>query len=313
MRRTLASARAVSAWLLSVAATTVLPVSADAHGVAGARVFISTLTIDDPAVADEASLPTFSFEPNANGGAQQYQSNLNVELDKRITDNFGVGVNYGFSRTTTQGEKTRGGFQNLVITPKYQAYISPEHEFMLAVGIGQSIGGTGKISAGADHYGTTTPTLYWGKGFGDLPIGYLRPLALTGTIGYGIANVHFEDNDNGGNNGNDNAWIGGLSLQYSMPYLRSQVRDLGLPEFVNRLTPVVELAWTSSASRPSLTPTQYTLAPGFAYSGDTFQLAAEMLVPLNGQSGTSIGLIAQFHVYFDDLFPDSLGKPLLQW
>ena len=34
-----------------------------AHGFAGPHMFISTLLIDDPNVADEASLPTFSFLP----------------------------------------------------------------------------------------------------------------------------------------------------------------------------------------------------------------------------------------------------------
>jgi hypothetical protein len=33
---------------------------AGAHAVAGARVFVNTLLIDDPGVADEASLPVLS-------------------------------------------------------------------------------------------------------------------------------------------------------------------------------------------------------------------------------------------------------------
>jgi len=32
-----------------------------------------------------------------------------------------------------------------------------------------------------------TPTIYFGKGLGDLDIGYLRPLAISGTFGYLIA------------------------------------------------------------------------------------------------------------------------------
>jgi hypothetical protein len=36
-------------------------------------------------------------------------------------------------------------------------------------------------------------------------------------------------------------------------------------------------------------------------------------VPLHGRSGTSIGFIAQFHLYFDNLFRNNLGKPLLKW
>ena len=43
--------------------------------------------------------------------------------------------------------------------------------------------------------------------------------------------------------------------QYSMRYLQTQVKDLGLPEFVNRLTPVVEMAWSSPASSPSQSST----------------------------------------------------------
>ncbi len=41
---------------------------ARAHGFAGDHMFISTLLIDDPNVADEASLPTFSFLPQDAGG-----------------------------------------------------------------------------------------------------------------------------------------------------------------------------------------------------------------------------------------------------
>ena len=34
--------------------------SADAHGIAGNRFFVGTLTFDDPSVADEAVVPNFS-------------------------------------------------------------------------------------------------------------------------------------------------------------------------------------------------------------------------------------------------------------
>jgi hypothetical protein len=298
-------------------------IQAEAHGVAGARVFINTLTIDDPAVADEAALPTFSWQPNANGGARQNEYVVNVELDKRITEHFGLALNYGATALTTQGAKTHSGAQNLEITAKYQAYTNDEHEFIVSLGVIQEVGGTGNVAAGADTYGSTMPTIYFGKGLGDLPIGYLRPLALTGTLGYSVASVGLKtittiDSDSGigqvgYSNGNNNAWTGGLALQYSLRYLESQVKDFGLPDWVNRLTPVVELTWTSAASRPSQTLTSYQLAPGFAYGGNAFQIAAELLIPLNAAAGTSIGFIAQFHLYFDDLFPNSLGKPLVNW
>lgn len=48
-------------------------------------------------------------------------------------------------------------------------------------------------------------------------------------------------------------------------------------------------------------------------SGGSFQVAAEWLVLLHGQSGMSVGFIARFRLYFGDLFPNSLGKPLQKW
>ncbi len=110
----------------------------------------------------------------------------------------------------------------------------------------------------APYLTTTTaappgPTLYFGKGFGDLPIGAARPLSLTGELTYTIADKKLKVDSFGNplNNGSPNTWSGGLSLQYSIRYLSSQVKDYGLPTFVNRLTPVVELAWSSPASQPS--------------------------------------------------------------
>src|SRR5450432_3933117 len=81
---------------------------ARAHGVAGARLFISTMLIDDPAVADEATLPMFFWlpQPESPGtpATQQYQ--LNFEWDKRITENFGFAIGGGYSWLRTPGAKT---------------------------------------------------------------------------------------------------------------------------------------------------------------------------------------------------------------
>jgi hypothetical protein len=68
-----------------------------AHGFAGPHMFISTLLIDDPNVADEASLPTFTFLPQpTNGGPAPGQYSLESEFDKRITENFGFSFNDGY-------------------------------------------------------------------------------------------------------------------------------------------------------------------------------------------------------------------------
>ena len=185
---------------------------------------------------------------------------------------------------------------------------------MLSVGINREFGRTGTISIGADTVSTTTPSITFGKGLGDLPIRVLRPLAITGQLGYAITErglKRFPDGrDNGGH---ENRWIGGIGIQYSIPYLQSQVKDYGLPGWLANLTPMLEIAWSSPANRPSTLPMQLMIAPGVAYSGDWYQVTAELLIPANRGTGRNIGVVAEFHVFLDDLFPKSVGTPVTNW
>src|SRR5260370_16013718 len=72
---------------------------AAAHGVAGKRVFPTTLTIDDPAVADEASLPTIQSQRHgaSDSSPASRETDITAEYDKRITEHLGVAVNYGYA------------------------------------------------------------------------------------------------------------------------------------------------------------------------------------------------------------------------
>ena len=295
------------------------------HAVCGARIFPVTLTLDDPGVADEASIPTFTWQRSGAGGGTgpTNQYHFGFEYDKRITTNLGLALNYGGTIQQTAGDKTRTGFQNLFATLKYATCVSPEHEFQLGVGLQREFGGTGTLAIGADAYGSTAPTLYAGKGLGDLPIGSLRALAITGEFSYSIADrslkaTQVTDPDTGlmslqYNNGNPNSWFGGVSVQYSLPYLQSQVMDYGLPPVLGRLTPIVEITWSSPATKPNTQGTTWTVAPGVLYSGDWYQFGIEALIPANRAAGTNVGVIAQFHVFLDDLFPNTLGKPVVEW
>ena len=49
------------------------------------------------------------------------------------------------------------------------------------------------------------------------------------------------------------------------------------------------------------------------WTGRYYSISAEVLWPLNGASGHNIGVVGQFHLYFDDLFPNTLGKPISEW
>jgi hypothetical protein len=34
------------------------------------------------------------------------------------------------------------------------------------------------------------------------------------------------------------------------------------------------------------------------------------MIPVNRQSGTSVGVIGQLHFFLDDIFPTTLGRPI---
>ena len=89
------------------------------------------------------------------------------------------------------------------------------------------------------------------------------------------------------------------------------MQDLGFPNFVNRLIPLVEFKLeTQVANFNGEERTTGTVNPGVIYVADKYQLGVEAIVPVNRPSGDGVGVIGQLHLYFDDIFPNSLGRPL---
>jgi len=286
---------------------------AHAHGIAGDRIFPATLTIDDPAVGDELTVPTFVYQPQSgSGGSPETNSyNYGFEWDKTITEHVGIAINDGYSVIRQQGANSLYGWNDLVTTLKYQFFENDPHEILMSVGVQREWGGTGALRIGSDATGWTQPTLYAGKGLGDLPesLGLLRPLAITAELGYQLSDVPTATGP-GGLSHNPNVWNIGGSVQYSLQYLNSQVKDYGLPEFVNHLIPLVELAYSTPASTGYGTTTTGTIAPGVLYEGSYYQIGAEALIPATKASGTRTGLLVQLHFYLDDVFPTTIGKPV---
>ena len=162
----------------------VLPnASALAHGFAGQRFFPATIATDDPFVSDELSAPTVSTVRNS-GECGGQEIDTSIDVSKRITPNFGL----GFAQTWQHFSNAPSGFGNLELSAKYQLLVDAPHEALLAVGVDAEVGGTGARKVGADRFSTVTPTLFFGKGMGDLPdsMKWLKPLAVTGTLGFGF-------------------------------------------------------------------------------------------------------------------------------
>lgn len=83
---------------------------AHAHAVAGDRVFVNTLLIDDPGVGDEANLPAFSV---SSPDGKSTETDLNFEYDKTILSNLGIGAGTDWNWTTVDADdngKSHGGW-----------------------------------------------------------------------------------------------------------------------------------------------------------------------------------------------------------
>ena len=288
-----------------------------AHGTAGKRFFPATLTTEDPFVADELSLPTIStIKTPASGDAPATrETNFSVDVSKRITENLGVGFGATYKQLRPDGGDTQRGFDNAAASVKYKFYQSNEHETILSAGVDWDIGGSGSKRVGAESFSTVTPALFFGKGFGDLPDSamYLRPIALTGSVGIGIPNRANRSslNDDGDVviERHPHLLKLGFAVEYSLPYLQAFVKDVGLREPFNQLIPVVEFALTTPLDRGG-GPTTGTINPGILWAGRYMQLGLEAVVPINHQTGSRVGWIAQIHFFLDDIFPTTIGKPI---
>jgi hypothetical protein len=292
-----------------------LPASnALAHCIVGARFFPAMLATDDPCVADEMSLPTVQYN-SANPSGRE--NDVGADFSKRITENFGITVSSTWTRVSPPADPNNNspvgyGFQNLVTTAQFQLLKDPTHELALLAGVIFSWGSSGAAGVGATPWSLIAPTGYFGKGFGDLPdgAGFLRAFAVTGQVSYEIPTTSF-DPVAGSPVPQNVLW--GTSLQFSMPYLKANVVDLRLPDFINHLIPIVEAQFARPVANNIGIDnvTIGTVNPGVIWVGSYFQVGVEAIVPINRASGTGVGAIAQLHLYLDDIFPNSIGQPLL--
>jgi hypothetical protein len=70
--------------------------------------------------------------------------------------------------------------------------------------------------------------------------------------------------------------------------------------------PLVEV----SGDTPRHGKTSVTVLPGIAYVGDTYQFAAELIVPFNREAGRGVGFKVNLLLFIDDLVPSIFGKPV---
>jgi len=304
-----------------IAAAVILatPIASQAHGFAGKRFFPATPTTEDPFVADELSLPTITRQRFGASGDEpgSRETDFAVDMSKRITERLGIGFGATYKQVEPAGGERQRGFDNFAASVKYQFFTDAEHEAIVSAGVDWDIGGSGTRRVGAESFSTLTPAIFFGKGFGDLPEDwrYARPFALTGSIGVGFptrsSTTTVSDDGEESVERHPHTLQWNFALEYSIPYLQSFVKDAGIGAPFDRMFPVVEFAMSTPLDR-GRGGTTGTINPGVLWAGQYAQVSLEAVIPVNDRSGKGVGWLAQLHFFLDDLYPNSIGRPLVR-
>jgi hypothetical protein len=273
--------------VLTLAIAGLTPTTGNAYTAAGDRNFPATLILPQVGPSD-ASWGNISTQPMAKGQLTEFTGTYN----KLITEQLGIQFKGGITRQASVNRT-----QNFNVLLQYEALVNQPHEFLLSVQVGHSFG-----AHTAPPRPTTTPAVTFAKGLGDLPIGYWRPLAITGFAGYQVAE-----------GARTNVFQTGFSVQYSIPYLLSKVANVDLPPVLRGMTPITEVLFSTPVGHiyGQGTSTTLLVAPGISYTrGRGWELGIEAMIPTTTATGSGVGVIAQLVIQLDYLLPDSVGRPI---
>jgi len=271
--------------------------NAAAHGIAGNRLFVGTLSFDDPAVADEFSTTLSRFKQLVPGGAA-IDTTIDGEFSRLLTPDLALQGDTTWINRAGGGVSSAAGFDTTQIGLKGLLLRDDFHETLLSAGLGWGLpGGSRQLGAHA----TIEPGIFFGRGFGDLPdsLSALRPFAISGAVSIEHPTVSEPNSD---------VLHWGVSLQFSTYYLTSRFTPGHLPaeEPLFQWVPLVEV----SGDTPRHGKTSVTVLPGIAYVGATYQVVAELIVPLNREAGRGAGVKVNLLLFIDDLVPSIFGKPV---
>lgn len=274
-----------------------------AHGVIGKLFLPSTLALDDPFVSDEFDLLSVNRAPQDKEGRE---TSFGFEIGKRLTPDLGIGVGWEYLLFDPResGVRSTSGSANPEFSVKYTLLKSPAHEGIIGMGLGVEAGGVGPKRV-AERVWTISPTLLFGKGLGDLPdsLRYLKPFAITGQ--FAVNNPANRFTGSGEDRERNATTIDyGTAILYSVPYLQSFVKDVGISAPFDRMFPIVEFNFSANVSKPAKGQTTAFANPGIIWAGRYVELGLEAQVPMNTVSGKNVGIRGLIHIFLDDLFPN---------
>ena len=110
------------------------------------------------------------------------------DYSKTLTERLGIQLEGGLTQLDRLHTSSVTGAQNFGVLLQYEVILDPPHEFVLSVEADQNLGGTGSQHLRTNFQQSATQLgVSFAKGLGDLPIGYWRPLAITGFTGFQVA------------------------------------------------------------------------------------------------------------------------------
>jgi hypothetical protein len=286
------------------------------HGTVGDYTFIEPLVAEDANPKNEFKM----LRPGWVRGAEGREFGLGFSLEKTIVPapdwmSDGVPTGGGIVSVELAGSwnysspsegPPASGFGALEIMPKWAFLTLPEREMRLSVALEMDIP-VGNAAVEEQHHTQMGPVFLWAKGFGrDFPetglLKYLRPLAIQGDFGFvpalGGATWHemFADN----------------VIEYSLPYLSNNVKDIGLPWPIRNMYPFVEFNYNQLTRGPSgETFPQINITPGVAFMNYYLEIAVGTQLALNqatvpNDHASVLGLV---DLFIDDIIPATRWTP----
>ena len=255
-------------------------------------------------------LPSSTYPPV--NGPQTYE--WNFFYGKRITADLEVSIDSTFLH---QINPRLNGWEGVETEVKNQVMVNTEHEFVVSIGVSQVWGASGTNNI-APQFTTITPKAFIGKGFGDMEAEWLRPFAITGEVDYDVPTVPQVFTNGVLTQQNPTTLDFGGTIQYSLQYMNAYVHELN-PEILRHLVFDVEAIFTTPVSNigpsslgvvPGTHETTGVVGPGLYYIAHDYQLGIYGAFPINQGSGKHPGVFAILDFYLDDLFPNTLGKPI---
>src|SRR4030081_2083730 len=293
----------------------------------GDRYFPSTLATTVPTPADFYKPPYFVLLPGTATTPTTREIDIPTTYSRLVTRDLAVFFTETFRILEDANRGTRSGFENFVIGAQYQLYTNPEHQFVFTVGGTAAIGGTGAPGI-ASSFSTLTPTVYIGKGFGDLPdsLAWLRPLTVSSTVAVAVPTASTSLGTIDSLRADAGAFTSlmtvpsgattlsetihpkilqlGFALEYSLVTNMYTGPNRTGTRYPEGWVPLVEFTTATPLNGPLAGRTTSTVNPGVIWVSRYLQVGVEAIIPMDAHSGRDLGARAQAHLYLSEIFPD---------